>query len=106
MTRFVDKPDFIQPAVNGPSAHLVASLSQAIHEHRLLPGTKLGEDELSEIYNVSRTVVRSALQALSPLPETEQSQQALQPMVELALLRILEDQEERYIREAHDQQAS
>ncbi|MDE4139939.1 MULTISPECIES: GntR family transcriptional regulator [Rhodobacterales] len=65
MTRFVDKPDFIQPAVNGPSAHLVASLSQAIHEHRLLPGTKLGEDELSEIYNVSRTVVRSALQALS-----------------------------------------
>ncbi|WP_435311220.1 GntR family transcriptional regulator [Primorskyibacter sedentarius] len=65
MTQFPDTPDFIQPTVTGPTAGLVASLSRAIHEHRLLPGTKLGEDELSEIYKVSRTVVRSALQALS-----------------------------------------
>nr|WP_152452412.1 MULTISPECIES: GntR family transcriptional regulator [unclassified Roseivivax] len=55
----------------GPSATLVDSLSLAIHEHRLLPGTKLGEDELSEIYKVSRTVVRSALQALSHLELVE-----------------------------------
>jgi DNA-binding GntR family transcriptional regulator len=65
MPRTQNIPDFIQPTVSGPSAELVASLSLAIHEHRLLPGTKLGEDDLGDIYNVSRTVVRSALQALS-----------------------------------------
>lgn len=41
------------------------ALSLAIHEHRILPGTKLVEDELAEIYGVSRTVVRAALQNLS-----------------------------------------
>lgn len=41
------------------------ALSRAIHEHRLAPGTKLGEDELSDIYGVSRTIVRAALQALA-----------------------------------------
>lgn len=40
-------------------------LELAIHEHRLAPGTKLGEDEIGEIYGVSRTTVRAALQALS-----------------------------------------
>ncbi|MDB9754652.1 GntR family transcriptional regulator, partial [Amylibacter sp.] len=37
------------------SETIAAALSLAIHEHRLAPGTKLGEDELSEIYGVSRT---------------------------------------------------
>ncbi len=41
------------------------ALSQAIHEHRLAPGTKLGEDDLSDIYGVSRTIVRTALQSLA-----------------------------------------
>lgn len=41
------------------------AMSQAIHEHRLAPGTKLGEDELSDIYGVSRTIVRTALQSLA-----------------------------------------
>jgi len=41
------------------------SLTRAIHEHRLGPGMKLSEDEVGEIYGVSRTVVRSALQALA-----------------------------------------
>jgi DNA-binding GntR family transcriptional regulator len=41
------------------------ALSRAIHEHRLGPGTKLGEDELAEIYGVSRTIIRSALQSLA-----------------------------------------
>jgi len=40
-------------------------LSRAVHEHRLTPGTKLGEDELAEIYGVSRTIIRTALQALA-----------------------------------------
>ncbi|WP_316013602.1 GntR family transcriptional regulator [Roseobacter sp. HKCCA0434] len=47
------------------SARVEASLSSAIHEHMLPPGTKLSEGELSEIYGVSRTIVRSALQSLS-----------------------------------------
>ena len=62
---------FLHPVVNGPSGDLVTDLSMAIYEHRLLPGTKLGEDELSDIYNVSRTVVRAALQALSHLQLVE-----------------------------------
>src|SRR6201993_1248028 len=37
----------------------------AILEHRLLPGTKLGEDEIGEIYGASRTLVRTALQQLA-----------------------------------------
>ncbi|MEW9922048.1 GntR family transcriptional regulator [Marimonas sp. MJW-29] len=40
-------------------------LSRAIHEHRLAPGTKLGEDELAEIFGVSRTIIRTALQSLA-----------------------------------------
>ncbi|MDR6756386.1 DNA-binding GntR family transcriptional regulator [Mycoplana sp. BE70] len=40
-------------------------LRDAIVSHRLAPGTKLPEDELAAIYSVSRTVIRSALQALS-----------------------------------------
>lgn len=44
---------------------IAEALSLAIHEHRISPGTKLGEDELAEIYGVSRTVVRASLQTLS-----------------------------------------
>lgn len=65
MNHLSESPLFIQPTITGPSAAVVARLSQAIHEHRLAPGTKLGEDELSDVFDVSRTVVRSALQALS-----------------------------------------
>lgn len=41
------------------------ALRDAIFSHRLAPGTKLPEDELASIYSVGRSVVRSALQALS-----------------------------------------
>jgi DNA-binding GntR family transcriptional regulator len=41
------------------------AIRTAILAHHLSPGTKLPEDELGEIYAVSRTVVRSALQALA-----------------------------------------
>ncbi|MDF1871246.1 GntR family transcriptional regulator [Vannielia sp.] len=47
------------------SDSIAQALSLAIHEHRLAPGTKLGEGELAEIYGVSRTVIRAALQSLS-----------------------------------------
>lgn len=49
---------------NATAGTIASALSQAIHEHRLAPGTKLGEDELSDIYGVSRTTVRTALQSL------------------------------------------
>ena len=47
------------------SDNIAQALSLAINEHKIMPGTKLVEDELSEIYGVSRTVVRAALQSLS-----------------------------------------
>lgn len=47
--------------------HVAATLSLAIHEHRLAPGTKLGEDDLAEIFGVSRTVIRAGLQSLAHL---------------------------------------
>ena len=39
-------------------------LRDAIVGHKIAPGTKLPEDEIASIYNVSRTIVRAALQAL------------------------------------------
>lgn len=53
------------PTRPATGADIAQGLSLAIHEHRIAPGTKLGEDELAEIYGVSRTVVRAALQSLS-----------------------------------------
>lgn len=41
------------------------ALRDAIIGHHLGPGMKLPEDELATIYGVSRTVIRSALQALA-----------------------------------------
>ncbi|GAA5236560.1 GntR family transcriptional regulator [Verticiella sediminum] len=38
---------------------------RAISEHRLLPGTKLPEEKLAELFDVSRTQVRAALQRLA-----------------------------------------
>ena len=44
---------------------IAARLTDAIHEHRVLPGAKLPEEEVCEIFGVGRTVVRQALHALS-----------------------------------------
>jgi len=52
-------------AKTGPGEAIAADLERAIHEHRLPPGTKLGEDEIGEVYGISRTTVRAALQSLS-----------------------------------------
>jgi DNA-binding GntR family transcriptional regulator len=43
------------------SQTVTAILTKAILDHRLVPGCKLGERELSEIFNVSRIVIRQAL---------------------------------------------
>lgn len=43
---------------------IVTHLTEAVHEHRLQPGAKLREDEVCEIFGVSRTLVRQALRSL------------------------------------------
>ncbi len=48
----------------GSSEAIAHRLALAIHEHRLPPGAKLSEDEVGEIFGVSRTIVRAALQRL------------------------------------------
>ena len=51
---------------DSPAIAAVADgLARAIHELRLQPGAKLGAEEIGEIYGVSRTVVRAALQSLA-----------------------------------------
>jgi DNA-binding GntR family transcriptional regulator len=44
---------------------IVESLTRAIVEHRLQPGTKLAEQKLADHFGVSRTLVRQALHQLS-----------------------------------------
>src|ERR1700735_4820861 len=41
------------------------SVLDAVVEHRLPPGAKLTEEQLGAVFGVSRTIVRSALQALA-----------------------------------------
>ncbi len=47
------------------TAVIVQSLTKAIIEHRLLPGSKLAEQKLADHFGVSRTLVRQALLQLS-----------------------------------------
>ncbi|UOD50992.1 GntR family transcriptional regulator [Orrella daihaiensis] len=48
-----------------PTGRIVQAVTQAIAERRLMPGTKLTEAKLCEIFDVSRTLVRQALNQLS-----------------------------------------
>lgn len=53
-------------APSAPTAEKIADhLTEAVHEHKVLPGMKLSEDEVGEIYSVGRTVVRQALRRLA-----------------------------------------
>lgn len=56
-------PSSRTPAVSSASstARIVESLTRAIVEHRLAPGTKLAEQKLADQFGVSRTLVRQAL---------------------------------------------
>ena len=44
---------------------IVARLTEAVHEHRVLPGMKLSEDEVGDVFGVSRTIVRQALRSMA-----------------------------------------
>lgn len=60
-----DAPDSSADASS--TEHIVAAVTRAIVEHRLLPGAKLVEQKLGDRFGVSRTVVRQALFRLSEL---------------------------------------
>jgi len=47
------------------TTQIVQSLTRAIIEHRLLPGSKLAEQKLADHFGVSRTLVRQALLQLA-----------------------------------------
>jgi DNA-binding GntR family transcriptional regulator len=49
----------------GPTQRIVDSVTTAIVERRLMPGTKLVEQQIADIFGVSRTLVRQALNQLS-----------------------------------------
>lgn len=61
--------DMLQPSEKQASQtqdeRLYNEILDAILDHRLSPGVKLKEDELADIFSVSRTVVRRALLRLS-----------------------------------------
>ena len=49
----------------GATQRIVESITEAIVARRLMPGTKLSEQRLADIFKVSRTLVRQALNQLS-----------------------------------------
>lgn len=93
----------------GPAGHtsrIVEAITTAIVERRLAPGTKLAEQKLADIFGVSRTLVRQALNQLSrdrlvtlepargafvAMPSVEEARQVFEvrAMLEAALARQL-----------------
>jgi DNA-binding GntR family transcriptional regulator len=55
----------MQRMESSTTSHIVESLTRAIVDHKLLPGTKLAEQKLADHFGVSRTLVRQALFQLS-----------------------------------------
>lgn len=61
---------FLANSVDGPTTtrrdeHIYQEILDAIVERRLQPGVRLPEDALAEVFNVSRTGIRKALQRLA-----------------------------------------
>ncbi len=95
-----------QAAVLGSTQRIVESITEAIVERRLMPGTRLVEQKLAGIFQVSRTIVRQALNQLSrdhlvtlepargacvASPSIEEARQVFQvrAMIESAMMRQL-----------------
>jgi DNA-binding GntR family transcriptional regulator len=53
------------PAAGDTTRRIADSIVTAIVERRLMPGTKLAEQKIADIFQVSRTLVRQALNQLS-----------------------------------------
>jgi len=90
----------------GATQRIAESIATAIIERRLMPGTKLAEQKIADIFKVSRTLVRQALNQLSrdrlvtlepargafvAMPSVEEARQVFEvrAMVESALVRQL-----------------
>ncbi len=54
-----------RPAAADPTQRIVEAITTAIVERRLMPGTKLAEQPIADLFQVSRTIVRQALNRLS-----------------------------------------
>jgi DNA-binding GntR family transcriptional regulator len=52
-------------AASNPTQRIAESITTAIVERRLMPGTKLAEQKIADVFKVSRTLVRQALMQLS-----------------------------------------
>jgi DNA-binding GntR family transcriptional regulator len=69
MTRTRTPLKIVPPPADAPAAsatqRIVDSITNAIAERRLMPGTKLSEQKIGDIFKVSRTVVRQAFNQLS-----------------------------------------
>ncbi|MDZ7590778.1 MAG: GntR family transcriptional regulator [Rubrivivax sp.] len=58
-------PQRTAPVHEDTTRRIVESITTAIVERRLMPGTKLAEQQIADIFKVSRTLVRQALNQLS-----------------------------------------
>jgi len=59
------RPGEAAPAADDATQRIVQAITVAIVERRLMPGTKLGEQQIADLFKVSRTIVRQALNRLS-----------------------------------------
>jgi DNA-binding GntR family transcriptional regulator len=90
----------------GSTQRIVDAITDAIVERRLMPGTKLAEQKIADIFQVSRTIVRQALNQLSrdhlvtlepargafvAMPSVEEARQVFQvrSMLESSMVRQL-----------------
>lgn len=108
MARTTARPPAVRSEMppDDSTSRIVASITTAIVERRLMPGTKLAEQPIADIFQVSRTLVRQALNQLSrdhlvtltpargafvAQPSVEEAQQvfAVRLMLETALMRQL-----------------
>lgn len=99
-------PDTTDDNPTSSTQRIVDAITTAIVERRLMPGTKLAEQPIADIFKVSRTLVRQALMQLSrdrlitlepargafvAQPSVEEARQvfAVRQMLETALVRQL-----------------
>lgn len=104
--KILPEPATVKPAPAGATERIVDSITSAIVERRLMPGTKLSEQKIADIFQVSRTLVRQALNQLSrdrlvtlepargafvAMPSVDEARQVFQvrAMIESALVRQL-----------------
>jgi DNA-binding GntR family transcriptional regulator len=61
----IRSPRTAEPSASNATQRIADSITTAIVERRLMPGTKLAEQKIADVFKVSRTLVRQALMQLS-----------------------------------------